>query len=305
MTIRHLKIFLAVAETGKMNTAADQLYISQPTVSQAVRELEAHYNTKLFERLSKRLFITESGKELLSYARKVVRDFDQLERDMQASTHKEVLRLGASITVGTCLLPFLLHDLRKEKPEIQVKTMVTNTHAIEELLLKSDLDLAVVEGQITSPDLVVIPAVEDYLVMACSPSHPFASLDQIPVTALNGQDFAMREKGSGTRALFEYFLERHGIKINVRWEANCPATIRQAILYDECLSVMSVRLLTDEIKAGKIHPIRNSSGEWDRKFSLVYHKNKLLTTSMEYFHEILNKYRHPEELGFAGKSLLI
>ena len=79
MTIRHLKIFLAVAETGKMSEAAARLYISQPTVSQAIRELEEHYGTHLFERLSKKLYITPAGKELYAGALKAVREFDQLE----------------------------------------------------------------------------------------------------------------------------------------------------------------------------------------------------------------------------------
>ena len=118
MTIRHLKIFLKVAETGNMSLAAKQLYLSQPTVSQAIRELEEHYDTQLFERLSKRLFITDAGKELLLYSRQVLHDFDKLEQGMVSATHHETLRIGASVTVGTCLLPFFLQDLKKEHPQV-------------------------------------------------------------------------------------------------------------------------------------------------------------------------------------------
>lgn len=119
MTIRHLKIFLAVAETGKMSEAAARLYISQPTVSQAIRELEDHYGTRLFERLSKKLYITPAGKELYGGALKAVREFDQLEQNMKEGSLREVLRLGASITVGTCLIPALLKDFEGAMPQVE------------------------------------------------------------------------------------------------------------------------------------------------------------------------------------------
>ena len=305
MTIRHLKIFLAVAETGKMSEAAARLYISQPTVSQAIRELETHYNTRLFERLSKKLYITPAGKELYASAQKVVQEFEQLERNMEKGSRREVLRLGASITVGSCLVPALLKDFETAMPQVQTTVHVTNTHSIEEMLLNSQLDLAVVEGDISSPDLIAHSTVEDYLVMACSLSHPFALQREIPVSALDGQDYAMREEGSGTRALFEEFALRHNLRLNIRWEANCPATIRQAVIHDRCLAVMSVRLLSDEIRAGLIHPIRNPSGEWNRQFRLVYHKNKYLTPSMECFRDILSRYRHPEDLSCSCPSVLV
>lgn len=305
MTIRHLKIFLAVAETGKMSEAAARLYISQPTVSQAIRELETHYNTRLFERLSKKLYITPAGKELYVSAQKVVQEFDQLERNMEKGSRREVLRLGASITVGTCLVPSLLKDFETAMPQVQTTVHVTNTHTIEEMLLNSQLDLAVVEGDISSPDLITHSLVEDYLIMACSLTHPFALRKEIPVSDLDGQDYAMREEGSGTRALFEEFALRHGLRLNIRWEANCPATIRQAVIHNHCLAVMSVRLLSDEIRAGLIHPIRNSSGEWNRQFRLVYHKNKYLTPSMECFRDILSRHRHPEDLSCSCTSVLV
>ena len=92
MTIRHLKIFIAVAETGSMSRAAQKLFLSQPTVSQAIRELEENYEVRLFERLSKRLYITPAGQELLGYAYQAVGQFDQLESRMQKNRRRESLR---------------------------------------------------------------------------------------------------------------------------------------------------------------------------------------------------------------------
>ena len=99
MTIRHLKVFIAVAETGSMSAAANRLYLTQPTVSQSIRDLEEHYQVPLFERLHKRLFIAEEGKQLLEMARLAVGDFDSLELSMQRFQKRIHLRIGSSITV--------------------------------------------------------------------------------------------------------------------------------------------------------------------------------------------------------------
>ncbi len=104
MTIRHLKVFIEVAEKGKMSAAAEALFITQPSVSQAIRELEEHYTTLLFERLSKRLYITEAGKLLYGYAKQVVSQFDLMEDNMAPDNLKEKLRIGATLTIGGSIL---------------------------------------------------------------------------------------------------------------------------------------------------------------------------------------------------------
>lgn len=105
MTIRHLTVFVAVAEQGSMSAAAKHLYISQPTVSQAIRELENHYNGLLFERLGKKLYLTDRGKLLLPHAREMIRQFQQLEELMQNQGQSSTLKLGSTLTVGTVHYP--------------------------------------------------------------------------------------------------------------------------------------------------------------------------------------------------------
>ena len=294
MTIRHLKIFIEVAETGKMSAAAKNCYLSQPTVSQAIRELEEHYGVLLFERLSKRLYITESGKKLLTYARQTVRSFELLDEAMREDRMVDRLRIGATITVGNCLLSEMISHLRKEKPELELYAQVGNTRKIQENLLNSSLDIALVEGIITHPDLVCIPVVDDFLVLACAPSHPFASRKEIFFHELNDQFFALREPGSGTRDLFERTLQGSGIHIKIACEANTPQAIRNMVMYNDCLTVISIRLIENEVRAGNIHVIRNSTSEGDRKFFLVTHKNKTFTPAMQRLKELSMQYRRPK-----------
>lgn len=292
MTIRHLTIFIAVAEYGSMSAAAGHLYLSQPTISQAIRELEDHYHGLLFERLGKKLFLTERGKLLLSHARGVVLQFQQLEELMLNQGQTSTLRLGSTVTVGTCLAPQIILDLQKELPGLAVYSFVSNTQEIEHKLLKSELDAAVIEGEIQSPDLVVIPITEDCLVLAAGKDHPFFQQSRISVSDLNGQSFAMREQGSGTRHLFEDYIRKHHLSIQITSEANSPRAILNAVLFNRALAVMSLRLMKHEIRHQTIRIFYNESGEWNRQFKLVYHKNKYLTPPIHKLREILHRYQN-------------
>ena len=276
MTIRHLKIFIAVAETGKMSLAASKLYLSQPTVSQAIHELEEYYGVLLFERLSKRLYITEAGRCLLFAARKTVLSFDELSLQMQNESQNEHLRIGATITVGTCLLPRLLEDLERQHPNTDTFSYIGNTETIEKMLLHAELDIGIVEGVVQSPELISIPVLRDYLVLACSAEHPLAQRSSFTSADLMEQDFVMREKGSGTRALFEQFLLENNISIHCKIEA-----------------VISVRLIEKEIKEGTIHILHHPTSAWDRTFNLVYHKDKYITESIESLRHLLEVCSEP------------
>ena len=300
MTIRHLNIFLAVAEYGTMSAAAEHLYLSQPTVSQAVRELEQHYHCLLFERLGKKLYLTDQGRLLLEKSQEVVMQFRKLEEIMWNQGQTPVLKLGSTLTVGTCLTPKIILELEQAVPGLEVHSFVSNTVEIEQKLLKAELDAAVVEGEIHSPDLIVIPIIDDSLVLTAGVHHPFYEKEMLHTEELDGESFAMREQGSGTRKLFEEYTERHGLSIKVTWEANCPRTIINAVLYHKVLSVMSLRLLKHEIRHQRVRIFYNEHKEWDRKFKLVYHKNKFLTPAIYELEKLLWQYKTmelPEECG--------
>ena len=293
MTIRHLKIFIAVAETGKMSLAAEKLYITQPTVSQAIRELEEHYNTLLFQRLSKKLYITESGKQLLVYAKQAVDQFERVEEKMAFVDGREKLCIGATMTVGSSLLSPILKKL-SEDPTLDLYSYVGNTAAVEEKLLNAELMVGIVEGSIKSHDLVSIPVVDDSLVLVCSSSHPLSAREVLTPKDLEGQPFAMREIGSGTRELFEWYLRKKGITVKTYLEANAMDSIRQAVLTNSCMAVVSLRLMEQEIKTGSVRIFLNPSGEWNRSFKLVYHKDCYKTKGIQTLHSLLKTYQTPK-----------
>ncbi|MEG6611567.1 LysR family transcriptional regulator [Pseudoclostridium thermosuccinogenes] len=292
MTIRHLRIFIEVVTRGSMSAAASRLYISQPTVSQAIRELEEHYGVLLFNRLNRRLYITDAGKRLFSYAKDVVRQFDELEEKMLNTNKKEKIRIGSTMTVGECILSDIINIFSKKEPKIEVYSYMNNTQVIENKLLNSEIDIGIVEGEIKSPDLICIPEVKDYLVLICSTNHPFAKRKTIKLEELADESFAMREKGSGTRELFERYMSDNGLEIKIAFEGNSPEAIKKEVINNNNLAVISICLVEKEIKNSRIHVIESAEGAWDRYFSIVYHKDKVLTKGMKSLIEVVRNYKN-------------
>jgi len=292
VTIRHLRIFIEVVTSESMSAAASKLFISQPTVSQAIRELEEHYGVLLFNRLNRRLYITDAGKKLFSYAKGVVKQFDELEEKMLNINKKEKIRIGSTITVGECILSDIINIFTKKEPNIDVYSYMNNTQIIESKLLNSEIDIGIVEGEIKSPDLVCVPEVKDYLVLICSTNHPFAKRKTIKLKELANESFAMREKGSGTRELFERYMSNNGLEIKIAFEGNSPEAIKKEVINNNYLAVISICLIEKEVKNSQIHFIESAEGAWDRYFSIVYHKDKVLTKGMKSLIEVVRNYKN-------------
>ena len=128
--------------------------------------------------------------------------------------------------------------------------------------------------------MISSPEVNDFLVLVCSTKHAFAEKKSVKVEELQYESFAKREQGSGTRELFERYMSEKGIPIRIVFEANSSDTIKKAVIDNQCLAVISIRLVEEEMKSGKIHVIQNTDCDWDRYFSVAYHKNKAITDEM-------------------------
>lgn len=142
MTLRHIKIFVAVCETGSATAAGEKLFIAQPSISLAISELEDYYGVKLFDRLSKRLYITEAGKHFLEYASHIVKIFEEMETEIRNFDTQGIIRIGASITIGNYLLPKYVEKFKRLHPNMEVQAIIANSDTIEENLMKNNIDLA-------------------------------------------------------------------------------------------------------------------------------------------------------------------
>lgn len=289
MTLRHLKIFITVADLGSMTAAAKALYIAQPTVSQSISELEDYYGIKLFDRLSKKLFITEKGSQLLSYARHITDLVNEMEYVMKNHDKSGTIKVGASLTIGTYLLPELVNEFIRQYPFWQVKAVTKNTQDIEQLIIRNEIDFAVVEGMVHTPDIIANPFMDDDLLLVCGRKHKLYGIKSISPGELSGLRFIVREKGSGTRELFENMMAMNEIKWQPDWECNGSDVLKSAAVSGIGVAVISKLLVKKELETGELSGIKIDNIDLKRKFSVIYHKNKFLTNGMKAFMDLCYK----------------
>lgn len=283
MTLRHLKIFLCVCDEGNMTAAAGKLYMAQPSVSQAIAELEKHYRVKLFERLGRKLFITIAGQKLINYARHIVNLAQETEDVMQEIYHNGVIRIGASVTVGTCILHEIIGNFSQQHPNIKIISSVNNTTIIEGMLLADQLDIGLVEGKIHSQGMIIQPFMEDDLVLVTSILHPLAQKDRVQPTDIDNMEFIIREEGSGTRELFEVVMANKGLNWQIAGVYNNAETIKNMISAGLGISVMSRLAVQKEIKRKELKIVDIEGMYFKRQFIIVHHKNKYIVPAMQSF----------------------
>ncbi|MEE0692670.1 MAG: LysR family transcriptional regulator [Lachnospiraceae bacterium] len=278
MTIRHLKIFTAVAECGSMHGAAKKLYITQPTVSQAIAELEKHYHILLFERLSKKLYITAAGKQFLFYANNILSLFNEMEQQLNNASTNAELKIGATITIGTCIISTLLNQFRSFYPQAALKVFIDTPTRLANGLARNDLDIALVETMPSNSELVYEPFLDDTMVLVCSPDHPFAKTGRATLTQISQENYIARE--SNSREIFAEYMELHNHPLNATWFCNNSETTKQAVAHNYGITVISRRIVASELENGSLVEIQMENCQINRKFWMLWHKNKFFTNPL-------------------------
>lgn len=281
MTLRHLAIFIRVCDERNMTKAAQKMHMTQPSVSQAVQEMESHYRVRLFERLGRKLFITAAGEKLLTVARHIVNLSVQAEEAMRQFGAVYQIRLGASVTIGECVLIELIQRLYQLYPARQITSAIHNTAVLEKMILEDALDLALIEGAIQSEYLVAAPFMEDELIFIAAPSHALLKKKVIIPEDLASVDFIVREDGSGTRDLFEKVMAEHRIQCRIAGIYNNAETIKKAVIAGLGVSVISRLAVRHELEQGRLCKVTIDDLVFRRSFSIVHHKNKYMSEEIK------------------------
>lgn len=281
MKLRHFRIFISVCDEGGMTQAAQKLHISQPSVSQAVKEMEEHYHVMLFERLGKKLFLTAAGQELLHYARHIISLTTQTEKTLRNFSNAAPIRLGATLSIGESLFIDILSQLKAAMPEQEIYSCIHNTAALESALLRDELDAALVEGSIASEYLSQLPVWEDELIFIIAPS--LLPEEGITEKQLPAMPFILREAGSGTRTLFEHVMSQKHIHCRITGSYNDNTSIKQAVAAGLGVGAISRRLVEKELKEGALASFAIPGLAFNRSFRIVCHKNKYMTTGLKTF----------------------
>jgi len=287
MTLRNLQVFLTIAELGNMTKAAEKLFISQPSVSLAISEIEKTYNVTLFERLPGKLKLTPTGEKLRQYAQKMLDVEQDMEKFLSQESTNYCVRVGATITVGSTVVSSVIADARSKLPKINYHVEIASTKDIETKLLDGELDIAIVEGTVDNPNLEIKNFIEDNLVAVCANEHPFASRNSISIHELDGVPLILREPGSGTREQFARVARKNGIDTVVRFSSVSYGAIIDAVEHNLGVGIISERLAQKYVQLGKIHMCKIEDADLSRSFKLIYRKDKYVTDILETFLHIL------------------
>ena len=249
-----LRLFAAVAEHQSFSRAAGALYISQPAVSKAVRELERQTGAALLDRSRSPLALTEAGEILYRHAQQIFRTEHAAEIALAHLRELEQGRLaiGASTTIGAYLLPPILGAFHRRYPKIQLFLDIGHTRDILERLQSSPLDIALVEGPVEADGLEVAPWREDELVVIAASDSPLGRASKPSLKRILAAPFVHRESGSGTRQIIDEALRAKGITLPVTLEAADTETVKHLVSAGLGLGMVSAAAIAQEVELGRL-----------------------------------------------------
>lgn len=294
MTIRHMKIFKTVCESNcNMTKAAERLGMTQPAVSLAISELENYYGVRLFDRISRRLYLSEAGRMFLEYSDSISLKFDDMENRIRSWESKGIIKIGASISIGSMLLPGFVKNYNKVYPDVTVKVKIDRSDELLNKLPENKLDLALIEGIVHDQNLYCEDFMEDRLALVASCDYPADVIDAKDIYSVN---FLLREKGSGTREVFESTLTANSCPLpEPSWESLSTAALVNASEMGLGVAVVPYRMVSGRIKAGDVKEVSIGGISFIRKYKIVYHKDKELSSAALNFLEICRNSGKPAE----------
>ena len=299
MADRRLQVFRTVAKLLSFTKAAETLHMTQPAVTFQVRQLEEHFNTRLFDRTHNRVTLTEAGRRCYEYAEQIFELYAEMDNFVKELTSdvSGTLTLGASTTIAEYMLPSLLSGFTKKFPEIQLRLKVSNTEGIVSMIENSMIDLGIVEGPVTNKNLLVEVCRVDHLVVIVPPGHELAKRASISMEELMHFPFIGREEGSGTRDVIMAHMTRMGLdrnNLNVCMELGSPESIKGAVEAGMGVSIVSGATIEKELKLKVLNTL-DLDPQLEREFSFVRQRQKFRLRAMDELLDYARGYCGPKK----------
>ncbi|HHX59851.1 MAG TPA: LysR family transcriptional regulator [Epulopiscium sp.] len=271
MNIKLLEAFLAVIDYKTMSAAAEKLFTTQPNISLMIKDLEGYYSTQLFNRISKKLYLTPEGEQLEIYARILLADFKKMNQAML--TQHKTIRIGSSVTVGQYLLNGYVEILKSNTKNINFEITINNTEEIEKLLLSNKIDVAFVEGKINSKNIVQVEVAKDELIAVISHDYPL-DITVEHLADLASLPWISRENGSHHRNQFESDMNEQKIYPQVVFSATNLETIIQAVKHHYGFAIISKIAAKKSIHQQSLKKFHFSDYSCPRSIRFIYNKSQ-------------------------------
>ncbi|MDA0689497.1 MAG: LysR substrate-binding domain-containing protein [Proteobacteria bacterium] len=273
-TLKQLQVFLAVANHENVSQAAGELAMSQSAASTALKELEQRFDTRLFDRVGKRLQLNEQGQLVRPRVVALLSQAQELEDQLREHSGIGELKVGATLTIGNYLAIGIMAGFMNEHPDARVQLTVENTAAIAHKVRNFELDLGLIEGELQDPDLEVIYWRDDELIPFCAPDHPLAGRGKLSEEDLLHVEWIVREQGSGTRQAFDRAMSGILPNLKLRLELQHTEGIKRAVEAGLGVGCLSTLTLQEAFRRGSLVPLAAPHRNWRRKFYFILHGQK-------------------------------
>ncbi|CAA0125508.1 HTH-type transcriptional activator CmpR [Halioglobus japonicus] len=273
-SLRQLEVFLATARFENVTRAAAALAMSQSAASGSLRELESQFEVKLFDRVGKRLRLSELGQQLRPQAENLLEQARALEHALVGEDVIGRLQVGATLTIGNYIAVNMIADFRKRHPQADIALHVANTETIAAQVASFELDMGLIEGELQHADLDSLHWRGDELVVFAAPDHPLAQASALSDNDLMTLPWIVREHGSGTRQAFERAM--HGIltDLNISMELQHTEAIKRAVEAGLGVGCLSRVCLVDAFSRGSLVPLAVPERDFRREWFLITHREK-------------------------------
>lgn len=290
-TIRQFQIFSVAATHLSFARAAEQLHLTQAAVSLQIKQLEEVSGVKLFDRIGKRIFMTEAGEILLAYARQILQALRDADTSLSSLKELKGGRLTLAVTsTAEYFAPGILAEFQKKQADIEVRLLIENRSEVARLLLANEVDLAIMGRPPANMEAETVSMAPHPFVIICNPAHPLAKKRQISVKDIANMPMIVREIGSGTRTAMEGFFRENDVEPSIGMEMGSNEAIKQAVIAGLGISFISRHTLGLELSAERLKILKVEGTPVIRHWLLVRHKSKRQIPAVEAFWNFVIKF---------------
>lgn len=294
MADRRLQVFHTVARLLSFTKAAETLHMTQPAVTFQIRQLEEHFNTRLFDRTHNRISLTVAGDRVFEYADKIIALYNEMDNKVRELTGdvSGILIIGASTTIAEYVLPSLLGEFKERCPSVNIRLSVSNSMGVVHMVENNSVDVGIVESPISNKNLVTDVCWHDKLVCICHPQHPLAQASSVTAHELTELQYILREEGSGTRDFIQAYLAANGVQpqdLHVSLEVGSPEAVKSAVEAALGASIVSSATIHKELRLGTLVALPLDP-PLERPFSIVYQRQKFRLRAMEEFMDFAHEH---------------
>ena len=266
-----------------MTKTAKALYMAQPAVSIALSELEEHYKIRLFDRVSRKLYITEAGKQFYNFAKRIVDMFNDVEIAVQQDTEMSQIRVGCCESIDSCALPEYITEFNQVHPGVAVYGSVDVTAALELRHEKNELDFAITDNMPKNSNLVVEKYTAARLVFGASPKLGYTNGQQLTLDELISKPLLLRDSSANSRVAFDRFMQQHNLEVQPAWESPSTTFLLNAAIKGLGIVVLPESMVKHYFKKERLVRLDVTDFDATVEYYIARHKDKSFTPAMRDF----------------------